>query len=186
MIVHGRRLSPCTNCTKLEISCRRDVRESALAFCSSLLCSAKRSRLVSSAQLLPLSCDMKQILENLLRLQNLELGTERAKADGQGVEELRKTLPTQVLLHYDRLRTRGKKGIAAVRGGVCAQCHMQVAVGVLALVRRQDNLYRCQNCGCYLLLVEDAPLPAAVLGIPPRQTKPARRGRPPKVPTHVA
>ncbi len=129
---------------------------------------------------------MKQILENLLRLQTLELGTERAKAGGESVEELRKNLPAPVLLQYDRLRSRGKKGVAAVRGGVCSQCHMQVAVGVMALVRRQDNLYRCQNCGCYLQLVEDAPAPVPQLEMPPRQIKPARRGRPPKVASHVA
>jgi hypothetical protein len=126
---------------------------------------------------------MKQILENLLRLQNLELGLERAPAGSPTVEEIRKNLPAQVLQHYDRLRARGKKGVAPVRRGVCGQCHMQVAVGRLAQLRRQDNIYRCENCGCYLDFVEEAPV---VLEMPPRQTKPGRRGRPPKITAHAA
>jgi len=124
---------------------------------------------------------MKQILENLLRLQNLELGTERATPGGPGPEELRRKVPPHVLQQYDQLRSRDKKGIAAVRRGVCSQCHMQLAVGLLALLRRHDNLYRCQNCGCYLQLVEEAP----ALEMPPRQTKPGRRGRPPKLATNA-
>jgi hypothetical protein len=125
---------------------------------------------------------MKEMLDCLLRIQHLELGIERAST-GAGAPELRKKLPAQVLQHYDRLRARGKKGIAYVRRGVCGQCHMQVAVGLQALLRRQDNLYRCENCGCYLNPVEE---PAPVLEMPPRAIKPARRGRPPKIQAHAA
>jgi C4-type zinc ribbon domain len=125
---------------------------------------------------------MKQMLDSLLQLQNLDLGIERVPPGGAGPEELRKKIPAQVLQHYDRLRARGKKGIAYVRHGVCGQCHMQVAVGLQAMLRRQDNVYRCENCGCYLYLMEEAP----VLEMPPRNVKPGRRGRPPKVHAHAA
>ncbi len=125
---------------------------------------------------------MKQIVEDLLLLQNLELGAERVSSGAPGSEEIRKKIPAQVLQHYDRLRARGKKGIAYVRNGVCGQCHMQVAVGLLASLHRHDKVYRCENCGAYLLLKEDPP----ALEIAPRATKPARRGRPRKEPSHVA
>lgn len=125
---------------------------------------------------------MKQILENLLLLENLELRKEPMPAGSPGPEELRKTIPAQVLQHTDRLRERGKKGVAHVRNGVCGQCHMQVAVGLLNSLRRQDNLYRCANCGSYLYYVEE---PVA-LEMPPRSVKPGRRGRPPKARVHVA
>jgi hypothetical protein len=121
---------------------------------------------------------MKLILDNLLLLQKLELQGKRASGDEVGPEEVRKKLPPQVLEHYDRLRQRGKKGVAFVTNGVCGQCHMRVAVGLLAALRRQDNLYRCENCGSYLQLMEPAPL-----AMPPRVTKPRRRGRPPKTET---
>jgi predicted RNA-binding Zn-ribbon protein involved in translation (DUF1610 family) len=125
---------------------------------------------------------MKEMLDNLLQLQNLELGIERAPSGGLGPEGLRKKIPAQVLQHYDRLMARGKKGIAYVRHGVCGQCHMQVAVGLLAMLRRQDNFYRCENCGSYLYLLEDT----AVLEMPLRSAKPARRGRPRKIQAHAA
>jgi len=124
---------------------------------------------------------MKEMLDCLLRLQNLDMGSERASV-GAGREELRKKIPAQVLQYYDRLRARGKKGVGHVRRGVCGQCHMQVAVGLLALLHRQDKLYRCENCGCYLYLVEET---VPVLEMPPRALKPARRGRPPKIHAHV-
>lgn len=124
---------------------------------------------------------MKQILESLLLLQEAELRKERGAASDMSPEELRKKIPAQVLQHSDRLRARGKKWIAHVRNGVCSQCHMRVAVGLLASLRRRDNLYRCETCGAYLYLVEEPQLEA-----PPRNTKPGRRGRPPKVSTHAA
>jgi hypothetical protein len=126
---------------------------------------------------------MKQLLDNLLLLQNLELGLERVAAGGLGSEDLRKKIPSQVLQHYDRLRARGKKGVALVRHGVCAQCHMQVAVGLLASLRRQDNLYRCENCGSYLYQVDEVATP---LEMPPRAVQPGRRGRPRKLTSHAA
>jgi hypothetical protein len=129
---------------------------------------------------MPHTESMKQILDNLLHLQELEL-----KADGAstGQEALRKQIQPAFLEHYDRLRSRGKKGVALVRRGVCGQCHMQVAVGLLNSLHRQDNLYRCASCGAYLYLVEEAPV---VMEMPPRSTKPGRRGRPPKVAAPVA
>jgi hypothetical protein len=126
---------------------------------------------------------MKEMLECLLRVQNMELGIERVPSGGAGPEEMRKKIPAQILQHFDRLLARGKKGVAYVRLGVCGQCHMQVAVGLQAMLRRQDNLYRCENCGCYLYAVEEE---APVLEMPPRSVKPARRGRPRKVHAHAA
>src|SRR6478672_10429304 len=118
---------------------------------------------------------MKQILDTLLRLQNLELGNERATA--AGIDELRKSVPAPILEHYDRLRARGKKGIAVVKHGVCGQCHMQVAVGLQALLRHEDTIQRCETCGAFLYRVEEVPQ----LEPPLRAVKPpGRRGRPRK------
>ena len=126
---------------------------------------------------------MKQILDNLLAIQTMELSKERLSPSGTPREELRKTIPVQLLEHFDRLRSRGKKGVAFVRNGVCGQCHMQVAVGLLALLRRQDSAHRCANCGAYLYYLAEEPAP---LQLPPRSVKPVRRGRPKKIITHVA
>jgi predicted nucleic acid-binding Zn-ribbon protein len=123
-----------------------------------------------------------QVLESLLQLQALESGKEPSSSDNSAAQEVRKKIPLQVLIHYDRLRGRDKKGIAFVRNGVCGGCHMQVAVGLLAFLHRDDNVYRCENCGAYLCL---APEPAPVLEMPPRAVKPGRRGRPRKLPAHA-
>ncbi len=123
---------------------------------------------------------MKQFLDTLLLLQNSTV--QNPEASAAGTDELRKKLPGPVLEHSDRLWQRGKKAVTFVRRGVCGQCHMQVAVGLLALLRRQDNLYRCENCGAYLYW-QDEP---AVLELPPRTVKPGKRGRPRKNLTHVA
>ena len=125
---------------------------------------------------------MKQILETLLLLETLASQKDSAITGGHGVDELRKKIPVQVLQHCDRLRVRGKKGVVYVRNGVCSQCHMQVAVGLLASLRRVDNLYRCANCGSYLCLAAEP----APLELPPRSAHPGRRGRPPKAQAHVA
>src|SRR5262245_6742403 len=108
---------------------------------------------------------MKQVLDNLLRLQALELSIEQSPSGSMGTEELRKRIPTPYLQHYDRLRARGKKGVAMVRHGVCGQCHMQVAMGLLAALRRQVDVHRCENCGSFLCLIEEA---APQLEMPPR------------------
>jgi hypothetical protein len=126
---------------------------------------------------------MKQVLDNLLRIQDLELGTQSRSAKA-GIEEARKLVAPEILQHFDKLRARDKKGIAYVRRGVCGQCHMQVAVGLLAQLHHQDTLQRCENCGAYLYLVEEQPAP--VMEMPPRATQPGRRGRPRKTPAHVA
>jgi predicted nucleic acid-binding Zn-ribbon protein len=126
---------------------------------------------------------MTQVLETLLQLQAHELGGHSQSATGATTDELRKKLPSHILQQYDRLRERGKKGVALVRHGVCGQCHMQVALGLLALLHRQDDIHRCENCGAYLCLTEE---PAPVLEMPPRATKPGRRGRPRKLQAHAA
>jgi predicted nucleic acid-binding Zn-ribbon protein len=115
---------------------------------------------------------MRPLLNSLFALQALEVN------HGKGSEKdvVRKNIPQNVLDHYDRLRQRGKKGIAWVRNGVCGQCHMRVAHGLLADLRRADQLYRCENCGTYLSLAEET---APVMEMPLRSVKPGR-GRPRK------
>jgi predicted nucleic acid-binding Zn-ribbon protein len=120
---------------------------------------------------------MLEVLENLKALQELELGAKsKASAD---IEALRKKIPEPILAHYDRLMDRGKKGLSMVRNGVCAECHLRLAIGVLAHLRRSEDIQLCDSCGRYLCLAEEAPAPAP----PPAPKKaPGRRGRPRKKP----
>lgn len=104
-------------------------------------------------------------IQNLLELHQLEEQLDRARS-GKGelqakIDLLRGKLIPNILGHHDRMRARGRKSIAPVRNGVCAGCHMVVATGILATLRRQDDIQICANCGRYLYLEPTSPEPAA-------------------------
>jgi len=59
---------------------------------------------------------MKELMGNLLLLQNLELQNgPRLPGQVRRIQRLRKKIPKQILGHYDRLMVRGKKA-ATVHG----------------------------------------------------------------------
>src|SRR5438445_5347090 len=95
---------------------------------------------------------MTGILQNLLKLQGLDLGEQRK--DASQAEALRAAIPPAMLQHYERLRARGKKAIAVVRNRVCTNCRMQVPIAVVAALMRGTVAQVCGNCGRYLCLPE--------------------------------
>ena len=96
---------------------------------------------------------MNGILQNLLKLQGLEFGDQPDKHKAE-VAELRATIPQPILGHYERLRARGKKGIALVRNQVCGGCHMGVPLGTIATLIKAQDIQLCGSCGRYLCLPE--------------------------------
>jgi hypothetical protein len=95
---------------------------------------------------------MNNILQNLLKLQALDFGETKVKnAEAQGAE-LRGTIPPPIISHYDRLRVRGKKGVAVVRNQVCTGCHMHVPIGQITMLMRGEDVQLCESCGRYLYL----------------------------------
>ncbi len=118
------------------------------------------------------------IVRRLMELQSLEerlVAFQRShekSADEQAlIESLRANLSVTVLINHDRMRTKDKASVAAVRHGVCTGCHLALAVGNVALLRRGD-LRQCGNCGRYLYLVEEEEGVAEV-----SEPKPARKRR---------
>lgn len=118
---------------------------------------------------------MKTLMQNLLKLQTLEFGEiTKPRITAAAVAELRGKIPPPILAHYDRLRVRGKKGLAAVNNQVCSGCHMNLTLGVVMTLKHAEDVQLCQNCGRYLYLPEEAvatPVP------PPPVAKPARAKR---------
>lgn len=110
-----------------------------------------------------------------MELQELEIGS-RAAAPGirPTIDAIRREIPGPILVHYDRLIARGKKGVALVRHGVCSGCQMKLATGVHASLLRDDDIATCDNCARYLLVAPELPAPAQV---PPPKKLTARRGR---------
>jgi predicted nucleic acid-binding Zn-ribbon protein len=74
------------------------------------------------------------------------------------VNSLRELIPTSILRHYDHLKARGKRSVAAVRRGVCGSCHLAFPSGSLASLRRtNETLKVCINCGAFVYLAEEEP-----------------------------
>jgi predicted nucleic acid-binding Zn-ribbon protein len=105
---------------------------------------------------------MNELITNVWKLQSLELD-EATAGRPKEIAALRGKIPPQVLGHYDRLRARGKKGVALVRNQVCSACHMQVPLGAILTLMRGEDIQLCACCGRYLYLPEStgAPIPAA-------------------------
>ena len=106
---------------------------------------------------------MNSILQNLLKLQALEFGETTAKNVEAQTAELRGNIPQPIIGHYERLRIRGKKGIAVVRNQVCTGCHMHVPIGQINMLMRDEDVQLCESCGRYLYLPDPAETEALAL-----------------------
>ena len=97
---------------------------------------------------------MIELLNSLVKLQDLELSKAEDQASEKLKAELRKRIPAQILVHYDRLMARGKKGITAVRHQTCSGCHMRLPIGVISTLMHGTDIQLCDSCGRYLYLPE--------------------------------
>ena len=95
---------------------------------------------------------MNDLLQNLLKLQALEFNETAEKDAPARIEELRKVIPQPILGHFDRLVTRGKKGVAVVRNQVCSGCHMRLPIGTINTLMQAQDIQLCDTCGRYLYL----------------------------------
>src|SRR5271157_4667303 len=99
---------------------------------------------------------MNNVLQSLLKLQALEFGETAGKNVEAQAAELRAVIPQPIVSHYDRLRVRGKKGVAIVRNQVCTGCHMHVPIGLITVLMRGEDIQLCESCGRYLYLPDPA------------------------------
>ena len=124
---------------------------------------------------------MNSILQNLLKLQALDFGEATGKSVEAQADELRGSIPQPIIGHYERLRVRGKKGIALVRNQVCTGCHMHVPIGQITVLMRGEDIQLCESCGRYLYLPDaaevealsqaEAPKPVAKAPAKPRKRR---------------
>jgi predicted nucleic acid-binding Zn-ribbon protein len=125
---------------------------------------------------------MIKVIEQLYALQQVEMGPKGQSPESEPeIKKLRQLIPLPILGHYDRLRVRGKSGVALVRSGVCSGCHMKLAVGVNADLLRGDDIRLCDSCGRYLMVSPDdrqaaeAAAVAMALPVAPVVKAPAKR-----------
>jgi len=121
---------------------------------------------------------MKTMMRNVLKLQSLEFGETNDGGDVAVIAELRSKIPSQILGHYDRLRARGKKGLAVLRNQVCGGCHVQVPLGVVMTLKRGQDVQLCENCGRYLYLPEETVAMPPATSVAPKPTRTPRRRKP--------
>jgi predicted nucleic acid-binding Zn-ribbon protein len=103
------------------------------------------------------------ILHNLRDLIRLEAELRTVKADSEEhrkiqtrIDALRAPLPTSILSHHDRCRTRGRLSIAPVRHGVCGACHLGLPrARLFELISKPTELNVCDNCGVFIYLADD-------------------------------
>jgi predicted nucleic acid-binding Zn-ribbon protein len=96
------------------------------------------------------------VIQNLLKLQALEFSDETNRQQEAQIAEYRALVPAQILGHYDRLRVRGKKGVAVIRNSTCSGCHMKQPVGKIAVLIRGEDVQLCDSCGRYLYMPDAA------------------------------
>ena len=102
---------------------------------------------------------MTRIVEKLLELQKIELGSQRLTPEQEELtEKLRAQIPAAVLERFDRWVDRGKRAVAIVRNGVCCECHLRLPSGTLAALAYTTELHYCDNCTRLLYLPEDESL----------------------------
>ena len=125
---------------------------------------------------------MNNLLQNLLKLQALDFGETTPKGSEALREQLRAIIPQPILVHYERLTVRGKKGVAIVRNQVCTGCHMRLPIGTINTLMQGQDIQLCDTCGRYLYLPSPAETQAVEQAPAP---KPAPRARKRKTLAHA-
>src|ERR1041385_4588957 len=95
---------------------------------------------------------MNELLTNLLKLQALEFKEINETDPEAKIAELKALIPQPILVHYERLIARGKKGVALIRNQVCTGCHMRLPIGVITILMQDRDIQLCDSCGRYLYL----------------------------------
>ena len=104
---------------------------------------------------------MSTTMETLYELQGLLLSSKTSAATPESrIHKLRQDVPPPILAHFDRVIAQGRKGVALVRRGICGECHLRVSFATNASLVRPDDIFLCENCGCYLMKAPDEETPA--------------------------
>jgi len=99
---------------------------------------------------------MKELLQNLLKLQALEFDETFGPETEKQMDDLCAKIPPRIIAHHDRLLAQGKKGMAAVRNQVCSGCHVHVTRALVLALMQEKDIQTCANCGRFLYLPQPA------------------------------
>ncbi len=113
---------------------------------------------------------MSKLTEDLLALQTLvRLGETASPSQKEQIEKLRTGIPQPILAHFFRQIANGRRGIALVRNGVCGECHLRLAHGMVHMLGRSNDLLVCESCGAFVTLAPgEAPSARPALAATPK------------------
>lgn len=74
---------------------------------------------------------------------------------------MRAEVPAPFIAHFDRMLKVGRKGVAEVRHGTCAGCHLRLPAALTNRAKQDDDVHLCENCGAYLYFVPGESEPEA-------------------------
>jgi len=110
---------------------------------------------------------MRELANKLIELQELEIIHQESTIlhkDSppdelvqlkQRIDGLREGIPSNILARYDGHRRTGL-GVVREVGGVCRGCYLNITLGDLGRMRREEMPWICPNCGRLLLVASDA------------------------------
>jgi PTS system nitrogen regulatory IIA component len=106
---------------------------------------------------------MKNVLNQLIQLQELNFAREEQKASGskmplaqleKAIANIRAQLPEDVAERYDRLQKRYPLAVVPLAHGSCSRCGLAVPAQVVNAARAGDSLQTCPHCGRFLFYPE--------------------------------
>ena len=127
----------------------------------------------------PNPIQMNSLIKSLHKAQPLLRRRDTDGAEQEAVlKRLRAAVPPQIMAHFMRAIEGGRNSVALVSHGVCGECHLRVPATTASSLAISDEIYLCENCGCYLL-----PTPEEIPGVaqssnPSPAIAPRRRRRP--------
>lgn len=99
---------------------------------------------------------MKNVIDCLMAIQEVQWKTAKTTSNrAEQLVALRTQVPEFLLRTFDSFVARQKKPVAIVRNGVCSECHLQIAMGILGALAFGQGVQQCGNCGRFLYLPED-------------------------------
>lgn len=134
--------------------------ETSLWHGSAAISSASASIWSISQKARHVTCDephqMKNVTEDLMALQELHGKSSRAVPNrAERITDLRAQIPDSFLNTFDRFVARSRKPVSIVRNGMCGECHIRIAAGILGSLAFGQGVQQCGNCGRFLYLPED-------------------------------
>ncbi len=103
-----------------------------------------------------------ELQENLIILHESEIlhGSDGERQEEvnrlqERIQELRASIPADLLARFDRLH---KVGVAVIhcRNGVCSGCFMKIPDGELLRLKKQKEIPQCPHCGAFMIIEEES------------------------------